>query len=88
VQVGATGLLLYLGFWGSLVVSAVKWLRKNLDTPSRGFVLGGGAALISLLVSAFFEHVLWRPDVAGIVGWTAGILLVGIQLERLEQRAS
>jgi hypothetical protein len=81
VQVGATGLLLYLGFWASLVVSAATWLRKNLDAPSTGFVLGGGAALVSLLVSAFFEHVLWRPDVAGVVGWTAGILLVGMRLE-------
>jgi hypothetical protein len=81
VQVGATGLLLYLGFWGSLVVSAATWLRKNLDAPSRGFVLGGGAALVSLLVSAGFEHVLWRPDIAGVVSWTAGILLVGMRLE-------
>jgi hypothetical protein len=81
VQVGAAGLLLYLGFWVSLVGSALKWLRKNLDAPSRGFVLGGGAALVSLLVSAFFEHVLWRPDVAGVVAWTAGILLVGMRLE-------
>ncbi len=81
VQTGLPGLLIYLGFWFSVLRACWQWLQNStLKTTGRPYVIGGTAALVALLLGAMFEHFLWRPDMAGLVIWTAGIALAGQRL--------
>jgi len=85
VQVGLPGLLLYAGFWASFLRRLAVWLKTNAsDDDGYVFALGGTAALAAVLTGAFFEHILWRPDMAGLVMWVAGIALVGTKLSGTE----
>jgi|GEM_PF-1595458 len=85
VQSGIVGLLTYLGFWGSVIWAAIKFLRQAKQSPLNRYVLGSLAALTGLLAAALFEHVLWRSDIAGLVGWTAGVLLAALRIARDER---
>lgn len=87
VQTGAIGLLLYLLFWQAVVRAAQRWLASNPAPQLAGYVRGCLAALIGLLVAAAFEHVLWRPDIAGLIGWLAGLLLATIALAGRDHNA-
>ncbi|HEB77037.1 MAG TPA: O-antigen ligase family protein [Methylothermaceae bacterium] len=78
VQTGLVGLGLYLAFWVQVVRQAHSWLRRHVGTETGGYVHGSLAALVVLLVAAIFEHVLWRPDIGGLVGWFLGILVVAM----------
>ncbi len=80
VQVGAIGLLLYLTYWWRIFASAIGALGSGMAGSAQGHLLGSVAALAAMLVAALFEHVLWRPDIAGLLGWLLGILFVSIQL--------
>lgn len=86
VQVGLVGLLLYLRFWYEVLRQAFGWLRnearKQVRSPMFPYVVGAFMGLIVLLVSASFDHVLWRTDSAGMVGWMLGILVASIRLSR------
>jgi hypothetical protein len=81
VQVGVIGLIVYLVFWGKVILAGRCWLRAHGEhsdlTP---VVQGAQAALVALLVGALFEHVLWRPDIAGLVGWVLGIMVGAMRL--------
>ncbi|MBK9713256.1 MAG: O-antigen ligase family protein [Kouleothrix sp.] len=91
VQVGAIGLMLYLGYWLQVLHTAHQWLRKHARSRAFGILLGGQMALVALLVSAGFEHVLWKPDIAGLVGWVCGLMLACMRLhddEALQPRAA
>jgi len=81
VQAGLPGLFLYVGFWFSLVRALWRWLRQNQPSPVTPYVIGGVAALSSLLVGAFFDHFLWRPDMAGLVAWVAGVTLAATRIK-------
>lgn len=81
VQIGLPGLLLYLGFWFSILRALWRWLQGSVKTEiGRPFVVGGTVALIGLLIGALFEHFLWRPDMGGLVAWTAGVAVAGMRL--------
>jgi len=88
VQTGIPGLILYLGFWFSLI----RFLWKSVkDSPEefreKPFTVGGMAALTGLLVSAMFEHFLWRPDMAGFVAWIAGMAVADMRLREIPAEA-
>jgi O-antigen ligase len=87
VQTGAIGLSLYFGFWISFVHATRRWLNHYGHSPLAGFVRGGQVALVSLFVSAAFEHVLWKPDIVGLVWWIAGITLAAMHVGQTEPRA-
>lgn len=80
VQTGVIGLGLYLAFWQRVLSAASDWLVQHKTAITVGYVRGSVAALAGLLTAAAFEHVLWRPDMAGLVGWMLGILLVSMRL--------
>jgi len=80
VQVGIPGLVLYLGFWIGSIRAGVVWLRNHPTAPTSGYVTGGLAALVCLLAVAMFEHVLWRPDMAGLVAWLAGVTVAAMNI--------
>jgi O-antigen ligase len=80
VQVGLPGLILYFGFWVSLILSAIRVLRQFSRAPAAPYVLGSLAALCGLLIGALFDHLLWRPDSGGLVAWMAGILAASMRL--------
>ncbi len=80
VQTGVVGLGLYLAFWLRVLRTGVQWLHGHTAMEQTGFVRGGLAGLVVLLVAATFEHVLWRPDIGGLVGWMLGILVAGMAL--------
>lgn len=82
VQVGLVGLLLYLAFWFVVLRRGYRAIRTYASSETSGIMIGSFAALIFLLTAAFFEHVLWRPDIAGLVGWVLGILLASIALAK------
>ena len=84
VQTGLVGLGLYLAFWLQVLRQGHGWLRQHAGTATAGYVHGSLAALVALLVAATFEHVLWRADIAGLVGWLLGILAVAMHLEQGE----
>ena len=88
VQVGLPGLFLYLGFWSSVIIYAAKRLRTRKESLEMAIAIGALSGLIGLFAAAGFEHVLWRPDIAGVVGWMGGILLAALKLdkERQEQK--
>jgi hypothetical protein len=81
VQVGLPGLLLYLGFWFSMLRAFRKWLRQaGKSAEALPFVLGGFAATCTALAGALFDHLLWRPDMGGLVALVAGIAVAGLKL--------
>lgn len=82
VQVGVFGLGLYLTFWSKILVFAFRQVTRSSNTQYTGYIRGSFAGLISALVAAAFDHVLWRPDMAGFVIWLVGILLVAINLDK------
>ncbi len=84
VQIGVFGAFLYILFWGRVVQTGWLWLRTYATSQPElvPFARGALAALIGLLVAAVFEHVLWRPDIAGLVGWMLGILIAIITLQK------
>lgn len=84
VQIGLVGLLLYLAFWQQVFARTRRWLREFPDSPLVGYVQGSAAALFAFLVGANFDHLLWRPDAAGIVGLLLGLLLVSMRLGESE----
>jgi len=83
VQVGVFGLIFYIAFWGSVLRESYRSLKVHCRMAR--YVRGFLTALVSLLASAFFEHVLWRTDIGGFVGWTFGMLMVSVQLLKQEQ---
>jgi hypothetical protein len=38
-------------------------------------------------MAALFEHVLWRPDMAGLVGWLLGMLVASMYLGQQDEGA-
>lgn len=80
-QTGAIGLVLYVGYWLRTLIASIRWQNVHVDSPISGCVSGCQMALVSLLVSAFFEHVLWKPDIAGLVGWVAGLMFTCMYLQ-------
>ena len=85
VQIGIVGVLLYLGYWWQLLGAAQRWLKTHAGASLSGYVRGSQAALVGLLIAAAFEHVLWRPDIAGLVGWLSGLMLAGMYLGARDQ---
>lgn len=84
-QTGLLGLALYVGYWWKVLRSVNGWSRKQHESPLIGYVLGGQMALVALLVSAGFEHVLWKSDIAGLVGWISGVLFACMYLDSKER---
>lgn len=82
VQVGVFGLFLYLAFWVSFVWRAFQYVRHARKSIYTGFIQGGIAALLGLFAAAGFEHVLWRPDMAGLLAWVAGITIAAVHLDK------
>jgi O-antigen ligase len=81
VQTGFLGLFLYIGFWFSLLRAFWVSIRQTANSAtSLPFVVGSFAATAALLAGALFEHLLWRPDMGGLVVWVAGIGVVGMKL--------
>jgi hypothetical protein len=87
VQVGLFGLALYVSFWGSVIKQGWKFIRSYKDSWSIPYVKGTLSALIGLLMAALFEHVLWRPDMAGLVGWLLGMLVASMYLGQQDEGA-
>jgi hypothetical protein len=56
-------------------------LKRHTASELAGYIQGSQIALVSLLVSAGFEHVFWRPDIAGLIGWFLGIMVAGMALD-------
>jgi O-antigen ligase len=81
VQTGVVGLLIYLAFWYTVMHAGFKAIREPANAETDGILAGSFAALVFLLTAALFEHVLWRPDIAGLVGWMLGIMLASIALQ-------
>jgi hypothetical protein len=80
VQVGGLGVALYLAYWLQLLLAARRSeVRPETPPAWAGLALGSQAAVVALLASAAFEHVLWRPDSAGLVAWLVGIMLASRQ---------
>jgi hypothetical protein len=88
VQIGIFGLIIYLGYWFFVVREGYRWLIKDNGSELRPYIQGFFAALATLLTAALFEHVLWRPDIAGLVGWVSGMLIAAIYLERFPETRS
>lgn len=82
VQVGIVGLVLYAGYWISVLHYGIKEIRQRPTSFEMATATGALVGLVSLLVAAGFEHVFWRPDIGGVVGWMSGILLASINLEK------
>ncbi len=87
VQAGIIGLTLYLIFWQRVFSAGHQWMANSSDLHMRGYVLGSLSALFGLLVAALFEHVLWRPDIAGLVGVFLGLLVVSMRLGASENNS-
>ena len=81
-QTGLLGLALYLGYWICTMVASLRWQPQSDASPFLGYIRGAQMALAALLVAAFFEHVLWKPDIAGLVGWMSGLMLTCMYLDR------
>jgi hypothetical protein len=81
-QTGLIGLLLYVGYWLHTMVTSIRWRAMAVDSPFVGYVRGAQMALVGLLAAAFFEHVLWKPDIAGLVGWVSGLMFTCMYLDR------
>ncbi len=89
VQTGVLGLGIYLIFWAKVILNVRRWLKENKSPSSFiPIVQGAQAALVALLVGAVFEHVLWRPDIAGLVGWTLGIMVAAMRLHECDRGQS
>ena len=90
-QTGVIGVALYVGYWLQTLLATNRWYKDHADSPMSGYVRGAQLALVVLLVSAGFEHVLWKPDIAGLVGWVCGLMLACMRLhddEALQPRAA
>lgn len=85
VQTGAIGLALYLGYWLQVLHAAHRWQRTHAQSDISGYMLGSMMALVALLVSAGLEHVLWKTDIAGLVGWVAGLMIACMRLGNQER---
>ena len=85
VQIGLIGIVLYLGYWWQVLSAAQRWLKEHAGSSFSGYVRGSQAALVALLVAAAFEHVLWRPDIAGLVGLLAGLMIASMYLGSRDQ---
>lgn len=90
VQLGTVGLLLYLAFWWQVMRRAKLGGSgsESAQAAFGGFVQGCRGALIVLLAGAAFEHVLWRTDSAGVVGWTFGLFAASINLRQQAAEAA
>lgn len=84
VQTGVIGVALYSLYWLRFLQAGYRWLRRQRHSELSGYVLGSQMALVGLLVSAGFEHVLWKPDIAGLVGWVSGLMLASMVLANKE----
>ena len=87
VQTGLIGLVLYLGYWIRSISFTFQWLKSHPSTDLVGYIGGTQAALVALLVAALFEHVLWRPDMAGLVGLISGLMLAAVFISKSEEPA-
>jgi len=85
VQIGLPGLVMYLGYWGSVLFFAVKKVFDKSRSFEMRVAIGAFIGLVCLLISACFEHVLWRPDIGGVVGWMSGILIASLHLEKVNK---
>jgi len=88
VQTGVIGVGLYLAYWSRVLQAGNRWLKRHARSDMSGYVLGCQAALVGLLVSAGFEHVLWRTDIAGLVGLLLGLLVGSMRLGDAEMSAA
>lgn len=80
-QAGLIGLVLYVGYWLTSLITSLQWQPLSNTSPFLGYIRGTQMALTGLLVAAFFEHVLWKPDIAGLVGWVSGLMLTCMYLD-------
>lgn len=83
-QTGVIGVVLYGAYWISSLVAARRWLARYYDSDVARYVLAGQMTLVVLLVAAASEHVLWKPDIGGLVGWVSGLMLAAMALGRDE----
>ena len=83
-QTGVIGVALYSAYWISSLLASRRWLQRYSLGSMAGYVTGGQMALVALLVSAGFEHVLWKADIGGLVGWMSGLMLAAMALGRDE----
>lgn len=83
-QAGVIGVALYGAYWLSSLLASRRWLQRYNLSSVAGYVSGGQMALVVLLVSAGFEHVLWKADIGGMVGWMSGLMLAAMALGRDE----
>jgi O-antigen ligase len=82
VQTGVIGVGLYLCYWVQALRASRRWLQAHSDSPVAGYLLASQLALVVLLVAACFEHVLWKSDIAGLLGWVSGIMLACMSIEK------
>ena len=85
---GVFGLAAYLWMWTAFIVAAVKRYRGETDPFMRGVLLGGGAAIFSVLIAQCTQDIF--HDFTDQLTWwfIAGMVLAVIQHSSEQLHAS
>lgn len=74
-ETGLPGALLYIGFWGWVLLAGVKQLRSNSNEDERAAIMAATAMVVAFLSYAMGEFPIERVDIAVPVFIAAGYLL-------------